>query len=371
MNYVSLDEVLNTLHRFGITTLNDRERYGLAITLGGGEIKLIDLTYAYSVFANQGVQVGEEVPLEKQRLGYAKLQPTPFLRITDSRGNVLYDYTPKSQKLIEPELAYQITAIITDNEAQEPTYGPNNELLMPRPSAAKTGTTEWYQDSWTIGYTPDIVAGAWVGNADNHPMKRVVGASGAGKIWNSFIQYASRNTPPKEFIVPSGLVHEETWETDPITSKWQLRRDWFLPNQAPSAQPQGSRSGYYLDVSQGRNEYNMPTVNYAKINIPQYFTQGTTYWTTEDLVPELKVKPDATKPFTPYWQQVTNTADLGAYLRVTPTPDDKMVLLPEGTKLLVISNDVVLRKTNWKHVRDEQGREGWLPDYWVGNIPGE
>lgn len=368
MHYVGLDEVLNTLHRFGITTLTQRERYGLAITLGGGEVKPLDLTYAYSVFANQGLQVGEEVPLESRRLGFSELQPTPFKKILDSRGNVLYEYVPKTKRLISPEEAYLITSILSDNEAQEPTYGPNNELLMPRPAAAKTGTTEWYQDSWTIGYTPDLVAGAWVGNADNQPMKRVVGSSGAGKIWNSFIQEALKDKPPKEFIIPPGLERAEVWATDPTTCKWKLIRDYFLPDQLPRNTERGERSGWFLQVQTGRNEYNMPTVDAQLINVPEYFKEPawTKYWTIEDLPKEPKTQ--RTEPFVPYWEQVTNTGGQGAYLRYTPTPEDKMVLLPEGTKLYIFDEDKVVRKTTWKHVKDEQGHEGWIPAYFVGPL---
>lgn len=366
MHYVGLDEVLNTLHRFGITTLNQRERYGLAITLGGGEIRPLDLTYAYSVFANQGVQVGEEVPLERRRFGYSELQPTPFKKILNSRGDVLYEYVPKTRTLISPEEAYLITSILSDNEAQEPTYGPNNELLMPRPAAAKTGTTEWYQDSWTIGYTPDLVAGAWVGNANNQPMKRVVGSSGAGKIWNSYIQEALKDKPCKEFIIPPGLQIAEVWATDPATSKWRLRRDYFLPERLPANAPSGPRSGWYLDVRTGRGEDGMPTVDADLVNVPEWFRQGAEYWTIEDLPKE--PKKEQQEPFTPHVEQVANTGGLGAYLRYTPAPEDKMALLPEGTTVTVIEPDKDVRKTTWKHVRDEQGRDGWIPSYFLAPV---
>jgi penicillin-binding protein 1C len=161
--------------RVGISTLT-RDDYGLSLTLGGGDVTLLDLTKVYATFANNGVQVA----------------PTGILRIEDTNGAVVYQYeVPNGEQLIRPEHAYLITSILSDNAARTPAFGPNSSLRLPFPAAAKTGTTNDFRDNWTLGYTPDLAVGVWVGNADYSPMVDTSGLSGAAPIWNEFMQFAA------------------------------------------------------------------------------------------------------------------------------------------------------------------------------------
>lgn len=204
---IGVPALIDTAHRMGITTINEPpETYGLALTLGAAEVRLLDQTFAYSGFANNGKLVGAAVPPERQRPGHAVREPVIISKVTNYRGEVLYEHTPQEPVQVVPaEYAYMITSSLADDSARVLTYGLNSYLKLSRPGAAKTGTTEFRQDAWTVGYTPDLVAGVWVGNADNTPMLDVAGVSGAGKIWHDFMEAALRDTPPSDFEVPPNI----------------------------------------------------------------------------------------------------------------------------------------------------------------------
>ncbi|RME50672.1 MAG: PBP1A family penicillin-binding protein [Caldilineae bacterium] len=207
MQKSGVKNVIRNAHRMGITTL-DEDYYGLALTLGGGEVKPIDMAYAFSVFANNGVMAGKPRPENEIRPGYRKLDPVAILRVEDKDGNVLYEYRqPHTEQIIDPALAYLMTDILSDNNARAPAFGAHSDLILPdRPVAAKTGTTNNFRDNWTIGYTPQLVVAVWVGNNNNEPMKDVTGLSGAAPIWNQVMQYYHRDKPVETWLRPPGLV---------------------------------------------------------------------------------------------------------------------------------------------------------------------
>jgi 1A family penicillin-binding protein len=240
LQFVGVPNMLATAHGFGIEDLRHSERYGLSVTLGGGEVKLLDLTYAYSVFANAGTQVGTDVPAERREPGFREHDPVSILKVADSSGKVLYEYKPSSAQVADPRVVYQITSILSDDKARQPTYGANSPLVLPkRPAAVKTGTTDEYRDSWVFGYTPDLVTGVWVGNTDNSPMKDVLGVAGAGQIWHDFMVGALVDTPVSQFKAPPGLQQAEVCALSgmlPTTDCREnalpihgIRQDWFVP----------------------------------------------------------------------------------------------------------------------------------------------
>lgn len=193
LQFVGLENMLATAHRLGIASLN-RPDYGLSLTLGGGDVTLLELAGAYQVFANGG----------------ARKPPTPIRRIVDGEGHVIESMDlSHGEQVITPQHAYLITSILSDNQARLPSFGPNNLLEVGRPAAAKTGTTDDYRDGWTLGYTPDLVVGVWVGNANNTPMERLPGVRAAGPIWHQFMVEALEGTPPKDFTRPAGIVTAE------------------------------------------------------------------------------------------------------------------------------------------------------------------
>jgi membrane peptidoglycan carboxypeptidase len=199
--------VINTAHRMGITTLSG-DFYGLALTLGGGEVKPLDMAYAFSVLGNMGVMAGQPVPPERQRPGYRTLDPVAILRVEDPAGNILWQYTqPETQQVLDPALAYLMTDILSDNDARAVAFGRNSDLYFEdRRVAAKTGTTNDFRDNWTIGFTPQIAVAVWVGNNDNEAMKDVTGLSGAAPIWHGVMAYYLRDKPAEWYLRPPGLV---------------------------------------------------------------------------------------------------------------------------------------------------------------------
>ncbi len=213
LQLVGVKNVVNTAHRMGINTL-DREKYGLALTLGGGETTLLDMTYANSVLANRGVMAGVPVPADQLKPGYRTLDPVSILQVVDANNQVLYEFTqPKQERIVTEQLAYLLSNILSDNVARTPAFGSNSVLKLSRPAAVKTGTTSDWRDNWTIGYTPDYAVGVWVGNADNSEMEHISGVTGAGPIWRDVMEKIHATLPIHPFVEPPGLVRVEVCAT--------------------------------------------------------------------------------------------------------------------------------------------------------------
>ncbi len=182
-----VNDTINLAQDMGITTLKDRNQYGLSLVLGGGEVKLIDETAAYGVFATEGI----------------KHPINLILRIEDKEGNILEKFKDKSIRVLDKQVARQITDILSDETARAPMFGAFSKLyLADIPSAVKTGTTQDYADGWTIGYSPNLVIGVWAGNND-FTKKMKPGAAGlyvAAPIWNDFMKkvYQEKSKKPEE-----------------------------------------------------------------------------------------------------------------------------------------------------------------------------
>ncbi len=238
LNKVGVDNVIRLAHRLGVNTL-ETGSYGLALTLGGGEVTLLDLTYAYSVFANQGVMAGAAVPPEQQRPGFRQLDPVVVLRIEDRNGAALYEHTPASQPVLSPELAYLMNDVLADNEARAAAFGRDNPLAIAGwRAAAKTGTTDDFRDNWTVGYVPALALGVWVGNADNTPMQNVSGLTGAAPIWHALMTYATQSLPVAAWQAPAGVVRLVVCEPSgllPTADCPTTREEVFLRGNEPIA----------------------------------------------------------------------------------------------------------------------------------------
>lgn len=209
--WAGVDNVVATAKSMGITTL-DRD-LGPALTLGGVDVKLIDMVYAYSVFANNGVQVG--VPAtEALPPGNRQLDPVPVLKVTNRMGETLIDNTQPVKKFVmDPEYAYLITDILSADENRQITYGRGSNLNIPgHRVAVKTGTSEPYEtnrligDTWTFGYTPDVAVGVWVGNSDNTPMVNILSTTIAGSTWREAMLLALEGRPARDWVKPDGIV---------------------------------------------------------------------------------------------------------------------------------------------------------------------
>jgi membrane peptidoglycan carboxypeptidase len=184
-NFAGLDDSIQTAKILGITTLNrPASFYGLPLVLGGGEVKLLDMVNAYSVFATNGY----------------KVSPVSILKIEDSQGNIIEQHSSTPKKVIDSHTTNLINSILSDNQARAPIFGLSSPLYLPEyETASKTGTTSEYKDGWIVGYTPSLVTGVWSGNNDNTPMLKEPGYVVAGPIWKSFMEQVLINYPKESF----------------------------------------------------------------------------------------------------------------------------------------------------------------------------
>ncbi len=174
-----IEDTIETAKKIGITTLDkDPKHYGLSLALGSAEVRLIDITSAFGVFATEG----------------KKVSPTPISKIVTDTGEILEENTPTSRRVLKKETAIKINSVLSDNEARAPMFGENSDLHIEEfDTAAKTGTTNDYKDAWTIGYNPNLVTGVWVGNNNNQEMKPKPGIMFSTPIWNGVMKEAFSN----------------------------------------------------------------------------------------------------------------------------------------------------------------------------------
>lgn len=217
------DGMIATAKRLGITTFT-RSDYGLSLTLGGGDVTLLELTGAYATLANNG----------------NRIPAVAITRIVDYNGEEVYKYpSPAANQATRAEHAYILSTILSDNEARAPAFGADSVLKLSFPAAVKTGTTNDFRDNWTIGYTPDLAVGVWIGNADYSAMEDISGVAGAAPIWAEFMEMAVPSVSggnPSSFSRPSGIVEKEICSVSGAEpSEWcpSKRREIFAFDQLP------------------------------------------------------------------------------------------------------------------------------------------
>jgi membrane peptidoglycan carboxypeptidase len=208
LDFVGVDTAIEQGAKMGVTSWgpDSGKHFGLSLTLGGAEVKPIDMAQLYATFANNGLKI----PL------------VAITRIVDAEGNAIEDYkVPQGEQVMDPRAAYMITNILSDPAAKLFTYGPSTPLILHQngddpkapiwPAASKTGTTDNYRDTWTDGYTPDLAIVVWVGNADGHPMKQTLSTMTAAKIWPASMKMSFDyfGLQPQEFPRPEGLVERQ------------------------------------------------------------------------------------------------------------------------------------------------------------------
>ncbi len=200
---VGVRDAIKFAEDVGIKTLTTPDRYGLSLVLGGGEVRLLDMTSAYGVFANAGV----------------RNPATPVLKVTNDKGEVLEEYTQSGEQAIPKQVALQLSDILSDKAARYGVFQPGNNMEFANYQvAAKTGTSNDYRDGWIIGYTPSIVVGVWVGNNDNSEMNPTSSVSTSGPIWRKFMMEVLPKFGNEEFEKPQ----PEPEDLKPVLrGKWQ------------------------------------------------------------------------------------------------------------------------------------------------------
>jgi len=221
LQHIGIDALVQTARALGITTLDDSQRWGLALTLGGGEVSLLELTQAYAAFANGG----------------RKVQARAILRVEDEAGRVIASWDePQPEQAISPQVAFLLTDVLSDNSARAFAFGEVSPLTLSRPAAAKTGTTTDWRDNWAVGYTPNLAAGVWVGNADNSPMQDVSGITGAAPIWHDVMEAILRDFAEMDFIPPDGLSRVEICADSGLLPNFDCphrKLEWFIQGREP------------------------------------------------------------------------------------------------------------------------------------------
>ena len=221
LDEIGIDAFLQTARQLGITTLDQSERHGLSLTLGGCEVQLLQLAAAYGVLANGGWPV------------------TPYFveAVYDDEGQLLHQAeAPTARRVLDERIAYLVTDVLSDREARMPAFGQGSPLELSFPSAVKTGTTTDWRDNWTVGYSREYVVGVWVGNADGTPMERVSGLSGAAPIWNGVMRAIHRVAPP-DFCRAPGLVEATVCAESgllPNSACYHHKTEIFLAENLPS-----------------------------------------------------------------------------------------------------------------------------------------
>ncbi len=182
----------------GIQGLTEKNTYGLSLVLGGGAVSLLDITSAYGVFANDGV----------------RNQYTSVVSIQDAYGNTIDRLSPMSERVLPEQTARIMNSILSDNVARTPGYGANSPLyIASRDVSVKTGTSNDYRDAWIIGYTPNLVIGAWTGNNDNSAMEKKVAGLIVSPIWREMMDKTLPNIPAESFMAPES---EDLAELKPV-----------------------------------------------------------------------------------------------------------------------------------------------------------
>ncbi len=193
-----VDKMVSFAKKLGITTWNDSSRFGLSLTLGGGEVHMTDMATVFGTFAN----LGEKVVV------------TGVKRIYDAKNQVLFENTPRGKRVISEASSFILSDVLSDNFARRLEFGTRSALEIPGYKVAvKTGTTDMKKDNWTIGYTPDFVVSVWVGNNDNTPMNQYLasGITGAAPIWNRMMSYLLTKYGAHWYEKPEDVVERQCY----------------------------------------------------------------------------------------------------------------------------------------------------------------
>lgn len=238
----SVSSLVASASAMGITTFQDPSRYGLSLTLGGGEIRMVDIAVAFGVFANAGL----------------KINLTPILKVTTYQGETLQSINldtelPSGEKVLSPEISYLISHILLDNNARSQSFGSNSQLVIPNHAVSvKTGTTDDLRDNWTIGYTPSYLVASWVGNNDNSPMSPylVSGVSGAAPIWHQIMVNILKDQPDEWPKKPENVVGLQVCSLSGFRPNpdfpCETRFEYFVKGQEPDLEPQ-LKKGIWID----------------------------------------------------------------------------------------------------------------------------
>ncbi len=298
MDQVGIANVIKTARRLGVSSLkNELNSYGLSLTLGGGEVALLDHTYAFSVLANGGVMAGQPVAADLQRPGYRKLDPVTILKVEDKDSQVLEQYTsPTVERVVDPAPAYLIDNVLSDPSPRAVAFGSYAQYLtLPnRPVAAKTGTTNSWLDAWTMGFTPQLAVGVWTGNSDNKPMKLADGSITAAPIFNKVLAKGVEGLPAQGWPVPPGITKARVCSPSgllPTPDCPQTIADSFLIGHVPT-QPDNMWEVVEINAINGKRASACTPPDQIKRQVYQVFPANSADWVREKGLPQPPTEED-------------------------------------------------------------------------------
>jgi len=256
LNTIGLPALLDMANRLGISSLGDAAnagRYGLSLTLGGGEVTPLELTSAFAAFANGGNRVQPYAIIDVALPTNDKVTSWQGDKVNEPEVTLSPRQLVTPSQALSPQIAYLITDILADRYARMRTFGTQSALDIDRPAAAKTGTTSDWRDNWTVGYTPDRVVGVWVGNADGQPMEAISGVTGAGPVWHDVMLAAHQGLPAQPFERPAGIVERVICTEGgmlPSQNCPATRQERFIAGQEPT-QPDMTHIAVPIDPALG------------------------------------------------------------------------------------------------------------------------
>lgn len=222
LRHVGIENTIDLARRLGITSLGDAGKYDLSLVLGGGQISLLELSTAYATLANNGYYTG-----------YVSI-----VDIHDADNHLLYTPEPNPPlQILDPRVVWLVSDILSDDSARSTGFGLNSALKLDRTVAVKTGTTTNFHDNWTIGYTPDLVVGVWVGNSGYEAMRNVTGLTGAAPIWSEVMRGLLQGHPDHPFARPDGLIQVEVCALSgllPTSICPNTHKEWFIAGTEPT-----------------------------------------------------------------------------------------------------------------------------------------
>lgn len=202
-----INRAIELAERMGIESLGDKNQYGLTLVLGGGEVSLLDMTSAYSVFATEGIRAPHQA----------------IVKIENNRGQVVEEPQSDRREVLPQQVARQITGILSSNTLRAPSFGSNSYLHFPgHDVAVKTGTTNDYKDAWIVGYIPSVAVGAWAGNNNNTSMTKNVAGYIVAPMWNEFMQEVLKKYPNERFNAPDPELDDSLKPV--LRGVWQSER---------------------------------------------------------------------------------------------------------------------------------------------------
>lgn len=265
-----IEDFIASASAMGITTWKDPSKYGLSLTLGGGEVTMVDMATAFSAFPNLGI---------RQDLWVIQ-------KVVDQNGKTLYEHQPQEGPRVLPmEAAYLINHILLDNNARQPMFGPSSWLVVKNHPevSVKTGTTNDLRDNWTIGWNPSVLVVTWVGNNDNSPMSWIAsGVTGASPIWNKIISFALKDKKEEWPLKPEGIVGSSicalSGKLPNPESSCQTRFEYFLEGTVP-AETESLRQFVEIDNTTGQLATNNTPPENRELQEKQIITDplGTKY----------------------------------------------------------------------------------------------